>query len=406
MLVQGKYADAKIFSENIDSGVLEQVKTLLDQDFIEGARVRIMPDCHVGIGCVIGFTADLKDKVIPNIVGVDIGCGMLTVELGQIEIDLKNLDRIIHKHVPSGTKTHGHQLVEFEKLKTIKIYKQLRNIRRIENSIGTLGGGNHFIEIATGKDNNKFLVIHSGSRNLGLQIAKYYQNLAVDKCKGIDEHLAQKDALIKSYENLENKKGLNKALKKLDRDFKRKQPDYPKDLCYLEGQARDDYLHDMGIAQEYASLNRKTMANIILEQLFGKSLADFPYWQTIHNYIDLESNIIRKGAIRANKGEKVLIPLNMRDGSLIGVGKGNEDWNFSAPHGAGRIMSRSEAFKTLDLKDFKKEMDGIYSTSISRSTLDEAPGAYKPMEEIIAMIGDTVEVIDQIKPIYNFKAKE
>lgn len=406
MLVEGKYGQAKIFAENIDSGVVDQVRGLLDQDFVQGARVRIMPDCHVGMGCVIGFTADLGDKVIPNIVGVDIGCGMLTVELGKLDIDLERFDYLVNKWIPSSTNTHGHAVVDFEELKDLLIYDKLKNMRRIENSLGTLGGGNHFIELSVDDEDRVYLVIHSGSRNLGNQVAHYYQSLAIDKRKGKDDFDREKDQMIKTLKAAGKDKEIDKTLKKMGQEFKSRNPDYPRDLCYLEGEDREAYLHDMAICQGYASLNRKAMARLILDKYFGQDLEDFDHWETIHNYIDLDSNIIRKGAIRANEGEKVLIPLNMRDGSLICIGKGNPDWNNSAPHGSGRLMSRKEAYDKLDLGDFKKEMEGIYSSSIGRQTLDEAPAAYKPAEEIIGQIGDTVDIYKHIKPIYNFKAKD
>ncbi len=366
MEIQGKYNIAKVFTDKLEDGARDQILELLNQDFVENSKIRIMPDVHQGIGCVIGFTGDLGDKVIPNIVGVDIGCGMLTIELGQISIDLSELDGVIRKNIPSGTGTHNERKLRFPKLQDLFSYRQLKNTKRIERSLGSLGGGNHFIEVGIDKKSNKYLVIHSGSRNLGKQVADLYQKLAIDLCQD---------------------KG-----------------NYPKALCYLTGDSRDRYLHDMKICQEYASLNRKFMANIILSKMFGKGLEDFIHFETVHNYINFKDNIIRKGAISAYKDEKVLIPINMRDGSIIGIGKGNPDWNYSAPHGAGRLMSRKTAKEEIDLEDFIKSMEGIYSTSVGQKTLDESPFAYKPIEEILENIGQTIEVIHIIKPIYNFKA--
>lgn len=404
MELQGKYGSAKVFTKELEDGAKEQIVNLLDQDFIEGSKVRIMPDVHQGMGCVIGFTADMGDKVIPNIVGVDIGCGMLTVELGDIDIDLEALDKIIYNKIPSGSKTHNAKKYNFERLKELHCLRDLKNTKRIERSIGTLGGGNHFIEIGIDDYNNKYLVIHSGSRNLGKQVAEIYQRLAIDLCSGKEDYFIKKDELIKAYKEAGRRKEINKALKELSKEYKDLHPQYPKDLCYLTGEYRQKYLHDMKICQEYASLNRMLMVDIILGALLKKDLSDFNYFETIHNYINFTDNIIRKGAISAYKDEKILIPINMRDGSIIAIGKGNPDWNYSAPHGAGRLMSRNVAKEELSLEDFKKSMEGVYSTSVSESTLDESPFAYKPIEEIIENLGDTAEIYSIIKPIYNFKS--
>ena len=364
----------------------------------------ITGNCHAGAGCVIGFTADLGDKVIPNLVGVDIGCSMLTVELGRMDIDLEKLDKIIHENVPSGTNIHEGRLEKFPKLEELYCYRNLKDTKRIERSIGTLGGGNHFIEIDVDSRGNKYLVIHTGSRNLGHQVATLYQDLAVDLCSGKEDYYDKRDEIIRAYKEQSKRKEIQQALIDLKKQYEELQPNYPKELCFLTGKFRDEYLHDMGICQEYAGLNRVTIANIILRNMFGKGLDEFTHFQTVHNYIDFKDNIIRKGAISAYKGEKVLIPINMRDGSILAVGKGNKDWNNSAPHGAGRLMSRTKAKEKLNMNDFKQQMEGVYSTSISENTLDEAPMAYKPIDEILENIKDTVEVIDVIKPIYNFKA--
>lgn len=372
MELQGKYNTAMVFTANLEDSAKEQIIELLNQDFIQDSKVRIMPDVHQGMGCVIGFTADMGDKVIPNIVGVDICCGMITVELGDIDIDLPRLDDIINKKIPSGKSTHNERKFKFDKLDNLYCFRDLKNTKRIERSIGTLGGGNHFIELGVDSKNNKYLVIHSGSRNLGKQVADIYQKLAIDLCSG------------KEYAEL--------------------QPKYPKALCYLTGEYREKYLHDMNICQEYASLNREMMAEIILDNLLGKTLDDFSYFETVHNYINFKDNIIRKGAISAYEGEKILIPINMRDGSILAIGKGNPEWNYSAPHGAGRLMSRNTAKDAITLEDFKKSMKGIYSTSVNEHTLDESPFAYKPIEEIVSNITETAKIIDIIRPIYNYKA--
>ncbi|WP_422484900.1 RtcB family protein [Gudongella sp. DL1XJH-153] len=364
MLIQGRYGKAQIFAENLEEGAQEQIKRFLDQDYMEGKKVKIMPDVHQGMGCVIGLTAEMGDIVIPNIVGVDIGCGILLVKLGRRAISLEELDRFIRSMIPSGTKIHRDNRFTDPEIERLKCLKHLKGRERFQRSLGTLGGGNHFIEIGKDSKDRLYLVIHSGSRNLGKQIADYYQKLAVKTCRD----------------------------------------GYPKDLCYLKGKEKEDYLHDMKIAQNYAKINREGIAGIILREFYGESLSDFEHFHTIHNYIDFRDNITRKGAISAYKDEKLLIPINMRDGSILGRGKGNSDWNFSAPHGAGRLLSRRDAKKEGSLKEFRETMKGIYSTSVHEGTLDESPFAYKPMEEIIEGIGETVEIIERIIPIYNYKA--
>ena len=404
MEIRGKHSIAKVFTDDIEPGAIEQIKKLLDQDFIEGSKVRIMPDVHQGVGCVIGFTAEMGDKVIPNIVGVDLGCGMLTVELGDINIDLPNLDDIIRNYVPSGRDVHKERKYRFEGLDKLYCYRDLKDTKRIERSLGSLGGGNHFIEVGKDSKDNKYLIIHSGSRNLGKQIAEIYQKLAIDLCSGKEEFFKKKEELIKSYKELGKAREVNKALSKLKKEYKDLEPMYPKDLCYLTGEYREKYLHDMKLAQEYAIKNREIMADIILRNLFGLGLEEFSYFHTVHNYINFRDNIIRKGAISAYEDEKLLIPINMRDGSILAKGKGNQEWNYSAPHGAGRLKSRKDAKEAFNIEDFKKSMEGIYTTSINESTLDESPFAYKSMDKILSNIEDTVEIIDYIKPIYNYKA--
>lgn len=365
-----------------------------------------MPDTHAGKGCVIGFTADLGERVIPNIVGVDIGCGMLTVELGNVDIDLEALDAIIRKYVPSGRHTHEGRIIKFPKLQNLLCHRNLKDTKRIERSIGNLGGGNHFIEVGKDDKDNLYMVIHSGSRNLGKQVADFYQNMAIELRSGKEKYYEERDIIIAEYKAQGKRSEIQSALKQLESKYQNTQPNYPKELCFLEGEWRDKYLHDMEICQEYALLNRMMMADIILHKMFNKSVTEFPGFQTTHNYINFKDNIVRKGSISAYKDEKVLIPINMRDGSILAVGKGNPDWNYSAPHGAGRLMSRTKAKENILMEDYQKSMEGIFTTSVNTYTLDEAPMAYKPMEEIMNNIGDTVDVISVIKPIYNFKAGE
>ena len=394
----------KIFTGNIEDAALNQINELLEQDAFKDAKVRIMPDVHAGKGCVIGFTGDLGDKVIPNIVGVDIGCGMLCVELGKVDIDLEKLDKVIRDNVPSGRNVHELP-IQSSNLYLNELYckKMLNNKDEwLERSLGTLGGGNHFIEVDVDNDGNKYLIIHTGSRNLGKQVAEIYQNKAIEYCSYDKEMKDEKNKIIKEYKEQGREKDIQQALLDVNNKYNGKIK-LPQDLCYLEGDLRKQYLHDMLICQTFATHNRKYIASVILEHM---NLVEKYNFHTIHNYISFDDNIIRKGAISARKGERVLIPINMRDGCIIGIGKGNDDWNQSAPHGAGRIMSRAKAKEILRLKDFENSMEGIYTTSVCEDTIDESPMVYKPMDEIIKYIGDTVEIEKIIKPIYNFKAKE
>lgn len=395
--------DLKIFTKNIEEEAIEQINLLLQQDPFKNCKVRIMPDVHAGKGCVIGFTADLGNKVIPNIVGVDIGCGMLCVELANIDLNLEQLDNVINKYIPAGRNIREKKLISFDKINDLYCLRELKETKKFNRAIGTLGGGNHFIEIDVDDEGNKYLVIHTGSRNLGKQVADYYQDLAIQLCSGKEEMFKRKEEIIRMYKEQGRKSEIQKALKELEKEYKQSKPKFPNELCYLEGKYREMYLHDMRICQEYASLNRRYIAREILNKMNINIY--IPHFETVHNYISFEDNIVRKGAISAKKGEKVLIPINMRDGSIIAVGKGNEDWNDSAPHGAGRIMSRRKAKETFGLKEFKESMKDIYSTSVVEETIDEAPFVYKPMQEIIENIKDTVEIQKIIKPIYNFKAK-
>ena len=411
--------DLKIFTDNIEQEAIDQINTLLEQPVFADCKIRIMPDVHAGAGCVIGFTADLGDRVIPNIVGVDIGCGMLTVELGGIDtgingktdnsianyvtdIDYEKLDNVIRTCIPSGRNVHEEINYIFSELKNLRCYNKLKNIDWLERSMGTLGGGNHFIEIDEGFEGRKYLVIHTGSRNLGKQVADYYQNLAVELMIGRDKLAYERDRLIAEYKDQGRSSEIQDAIKELRNTWRKKTNDIPKELCYLTGKYRDDYIYDMKICQRFAKQNRLMIALKIMLSMGWYSIDLF---ETVHNYID-ESNMIRKGAISAKKGEKVLIPINMRDGSLLCVGKGNEDWNCSAPHGAGRIMSRSKARESISMESFRESMTGIYTTSVCESTIDESPMAYKSMNEIINNIKDTVDILDVLKPVYNFKASE
>lgn len=398
----------KIFTKNIEQEAINQIDELLKQEAFKDCKIRIMPDVHAGKGCVIGFTADLGDKVIPNIVGVDIGCGMLCVELGKTELDLQKLDKVINEFIPAGRNIREHKLIEFDKINDLYCLRELRDVKKFNRAIGTLGGGNHFIEVDVDDENNKYLVIHTGSRNLGKQVADYYQNLAIQLCSGKEEMFTKKEEIIKTYKDQGRKSEIQKALKKLEKEYKNNKPSLPKDLCYLTVKYRKMYLHDMEICQEYACCNRINIANEIIKNYFNNeqySSFNWKMFETIHNYISFEDNIVRKGAISARKRERVLIPINMKDGSIIAVGKGNDDWNNSAPHGAGRIMSRMKAKETFNIDEFKESMKGIYSTSVVEETIDEAPFVYKSMQEIIDNIQDAVEIERIIKPIYNFKAK-
>ena len=393
-------ANVKIFTKNIEEKALQQIQTLIEQPAFSDCKVRIMPDVHAGAGCVIGFTADLGEKVIPNIVGVDIGCGMLTVELGEIDIDYALLDNVIRKHIPSGMNVRDFPAVQFSDIENLFCIESIKCIDRIKCSIGTLGGGNHFIEIDEDEQGGKYLVIHTGSRNLGKQVAEHYQNIAISTLCGKDKLREEQQRIIEEFKKSGRQSEIQGAIAELRKNFS---CDIPKELCYLTGQNRYNYLHDMDICQQFACKNREVIANVIIDSM---GLHPVRRFETIHNYIEIETNMVRKGAISAKDGELLLIPISMRDGCIIGSGKGNPDWNYSAPHGAGRIMSRNKARETITLDEFEKSMNGIFTTSISAETIDESPMAYKPMEEILQNIGDTVSVEKIIKPVYNFKASE
>lgn len=414
--------DVKIFTDNIETTAIEQIERLLTIPAFGGCKIRIMPDVHAGAGCVIGFTGDLGDKVIPNIVGVDIGCGIL-VQLFTCmkEIDYHALNEFILHHIPSGRNYRDNKYAPLPQkymdayresknlIKQMCCYRELKETKRLNLSIGSLGGGNHFIELDKDESGLFYLVVHTGSRNLGKQVADNYQKLAVKCQSGWAELMEEQNRLIAEYKHAGRKDELQDVIRELHNSFKMRKPTIPPDLSYLEGSCREDYLHDMRLCQQWAKINRRMITGLIMDYLIRQGYADMCednlQFESIHNYIS-DDNIIRKGAISANAGEKCIIPLNMRDGSLICIGKGNEDWNCSAPHGAGRIMSRSQAFQNISLDDYARSMQGIYTECVNEETKDESPMVYKPKDEIIRNINDTVSVVNVIKPVYNFKAAE
>ena len=399
--IKGKVNTAICYAKVIEDEAINQIRRMCDYDMTACSKIRIMPDVHAGKGCTIGTTMTIVDKAVPNVVGVDIGCGMYTVNLGKVEIDFEKLDEACH-FIPSGMNVWEGRQERFD-LTELRCYRNLKDTRRLERSLGTLGGGNHFIEVDEAEDGTRYLIIHSGSRNLGKQVAELYQKLAVDLDRGYGEYFEKRDEIIRTYKEQGRRKEIQAALKELHFQVYESQPSMPDDLCYLSGKYLEDYLHDIVICQRFARRSREKMAEIILERTGMTGTDGF---HTIHNYIDTDEMILRKGAIAAHKGEKVLIPINMRDGSVLAVGKGNPEWNYSAPHGAGRIMSRTKAKNELSLDQYKEEMAGVYTTSVNENTLDEAPMAYKSLEDIIDVIRESVDVIDVMKPIYNFKASE
>lgn len=397
--INGKVNTAICYARVVEDEAIEQIRRMCDYIITEGSRIRIMPDVHAGKGCTIGTTMTINDKAVPNIVGVDIGCGMYTVSLGKVDIDFEKVDEAAH-YIPSGMDVWEGRQERFD-LTKLNCYRYLRDSRRLERSLGTLGGGNHFIEIDETGDGNKYLIVHSGSRNLGKQVAEYYQRLAMNLDRGYGDYLEKRDEIIRSYKEQGRKSEIQSALKDLHWQVYESKTSIPDDLCYLSDKYLAEYLHDVEICQNFAKRNRELMAEIILERTGMTSIEAF---HTIHNYIDVDEMILRKGAIAAHSGEKVLIPINMRDGSVLAVGKGNPEWNYSAPHGAGRLMSRTAAKNNLNLDEYKEMMKGVYSTSINENTLDEAPMAYKRLEDIIDVIKESVDIIEVMKPIYNFKA--
>ena len=399
--INGKVNTAICYARVVEDEAIEQIRRMCDYIITEGSRIRIMPDVHAGKGCTVGTTMTINDKAVPNIVGVDIGCGMYTVSLGKVDIDFEKVDEAAH-YIPSGMDVWEGRQERFD-LTKLNCYRYLRDSRRLERSLGTLGGGNHFIEIDETGDGCKYLIVHSGSRNLGKQVAQYYQRLATNLDRGYDTYLGKRDEIIRTYKEQGRKSEIQSALKDLHWQVYESKTSIPDDLCYVSGKYLEEYLYDVEICQNFAKRNRELMAEIILEKTGMKNLESF---HTIHNYIDVDEMILRKGAIAAHSGEKVLIPINMRDGSVLAVGKGNPDWNYSAPHGAGRLMSRTAAKNNLSLDEYKEMMKGVYSTSINENTLDEAPMAYKRLEDIIDVIKESVDIIEVMRPIYNFKASE
>lgn len=399
--IQGKFNTAICYTDTLEDTAYAQIQSVCNEEPFKESKIRIMPDVHAGKGCTIGTTMTIIDKVVPNMVGVDIGCGMYTVSLGKADIDFEKFDEAAH-FIPCGRNVWEGRQERFD-LTVLRCYRNLKDAKRLERSLGTLGGGNHFIEIDKDDDDNKYLVIHSGSRNLGTQVAEFYQGIAVDLNLGKEDYFKQREEIIRTYKEQGRRSEIQSALKALEKDFKAKNPTMPRELCYLYGTFMEDYLYDINICQQFAKRNREKMAEILLEKT---GLTGYESFQTIHNYIDVDEMILRKGSVSAKKGEKLLIPINMRDGSLICVGKGNDDWNSSAPHGAGRLMSRTAAFERLTMEEYEKQMAGIYTTCVNSSTLDESPMAYKNMDEIVANIEPTAEIIAHIKPIYNFKAAE
>ncbi len=399
--IKGKVNTALCYAKVVEDEAIEQIRRMCDYAMTEGSHICIMPDVHAGKGCTIGTTMTITDKAVPNVVGVDIGCGMYTVNLGKGEIDFEKVDEAAH-FIPSGREVWEGRQEKFD-LTELRCYRELKDAKRLARSLGTLGGGNHFIEIDEAADGTKYLVIHSGSRNLGKQVAELYQKLAINLNRGYGEYLEKRDEIIRTYKEQGRKSEIQDALKQLHWQVYESPTSMPEDLCYLEGKYLEDYLHDVEICQAFARRSREKMAEVILERT-GMTGRDA--FHTIHNYIDTDEMILRKGAIAAHKGEKVLIPINMKDGSILAIGKGNPEWNFSAPHGAGRIMSRTKAKNELNLDEYKKAMEGVYTTSVNENTLDEAPMAYKSLNDIIDVIRESVDVIDVMKPIYNYKASE
>lgn len=397
--IQGQYNIAVCYTNELEGAAREQIQAVCDRPEFSGCKIRIMPDVHAGKGCTIGTTMTIQDKIVPGMVGVDIGCGMETVELAEREIDFAKLDALIREKIPFGREIRDipHPLNSEIDLAQLRCVDQV-NLDRAVHSIGSLGGGNHFIEVDQAGDGRLFLVVHSGSRHLGTEVADYYQNEGRRALWGGAKHQIQETiAKLKAEGRFQEIQKTITALKK------EHELDIPKDLAYVEGKLFDDYIHDMKLTQQFAVLNRKAMVDVILE---GMGLTAVDIFTTIHNYIDTDAMILRKGSVSAKKGEKLLIPINMRDGSLICVGTGNEDWNCSAPHGAGRLMSRRAALNTLSMEEFQKEMEGVYTTCVVPDTLDESPMAYKSIEEIVSQIGPTAIIVERIRPVYNFKASD
>lgn len=399
MIIQGKVASAIAYASIIEQEAVDQIRRMCDYDCTAGSTIRIMPDVHSGKGCTIGTTMTIRDRAVPNVVGVDIGCGMYTLHLNEAAVDFPRFDEAAH-FIPSGMHVWEGRRESFD-LEALRCFRALKDTRRLQRSLGTLGGGNHFIEIDRAADGGLYLIIHTGSRNLGKQVAEYYQQLAVELNQGREDYFKKRDALIAEYKAAGRRREIQAALKELR--WNEKPLTVPEDLGYVYGTYLEDYLHDVEICQQFARRNREMIAEILLSR---SGLSGGEAFHTVHNYIDTREMILRKGAIAAHKGEKVLIPINMRDGSVLAIGRGNPDWNYSAPHGAGRLMSRNTARQTLDMAAYENAMQGIYTTSVNPATLDEAPMAYKSLEDIIGVIQDSVDVVDVMKPVYNFKAAD
>lgn len=385
----------KVFGEIVEQEAIDQITELAEFEPYLHTKIRIMPDVHAGKGCTVGTTMTVSDKLTPNLVGVDIGCGMYVVPLGKGNLDLLRLDEVINERVPSGTHIHASIKFKFQELEELRCIESL-NMDKANASIGTLGGGNHFIEVDLDSEGIHYLVIHSGSRNLGVKVCNHYQCRAV---KDMSDTREEVSAVIAKLKAEGREREIEAAIKSI------KAKEFPERLAYVSGEALADYLHDMAITQRYASFNRETMAHVIVDGL-GLRVDWTQSFHTVHNYIDVDNGILRKGAVSAQAGERLIIPMNMRDGSLICIGKGNADWNYSAPHGAGRLMSRSKAKEAIPMTDFTDSMSGIYTTSVCEATLDEAPQAYKPMEMIVRAIEPTATIERIIRPLYNFKAKD
>lgn len=399
--IQGSHNTAICYTPQLEKAAAGQIKAVCDQEAFAGSKIRVMPDVHAGMGCTIGTTMTITDKVVPGMVGVDIGCGMETVRLAEREINFEKLDALIRAEIPCGREIRDtpHSLNDEIDLSELRCSPYVK-LERARRSIGTLGGGNHFIEVDKGEAGELFLVVHSGSRHIGNEVAKYYQEEGFHALCGNARF--QIDETIRQMKDAGNTKEIHKTIKELKKRRAMLTP-IPKALAYVEGSLFDDYIHDMRIIQHFAVLNRKAMTEVILR---GMGLTRVEEFTTIHNYIDTDAMILRKGAVSAKQGEKLLIPINMRDGALICIGRGNEEWNCSAPHGAGRLMSRKDAFNALSMEEYKAEMDGVYTTCVVPDTLDESPMAYKSMDEIISQIGPTADIVERILPAYNFKASE
>jgi len=395
--IQGKFGEAKIFTDNIEPEAITDIYKILNSPVAINANMRIMPDVHKGMSFPIGTTMKITDKVIPNGVSVDIGCGMLVQTLKDSHIELGKLDKVIHANVPAGFSIHkkAHRWADDTRIQELRCKAELPNMPKFHLAIGTLGGGNHFIEVNKDETGQLFLVIHTGSRNLGKQIADYYQQKAYDAMKS-----KRASDLAEILDNLK-KNGRVDEIDAAIKYFHSNNPEPDKAMAYCEGELMQDYLHDMAIAQEYASLNRKAIADIIQCGMRWKVEGEF---ETIHNYIDMDTKILRKGAVRAEKGEILIVPMNMAWGSVIAVGKGNPDWNESCAHGSGRKMSRKKAKESVSMDDYLNSMNGIYTTCVDKSTIDESPMAYKNPEEVLENLKDTIEVVNRIVPVYNFKA--